>query len=363
MSKEKFEQTLDWQLNEIARKIELLNKGNDKGFRFAPLLYYERNKSSGGLRKIYLPRIKDQLVYKWMHNELIEKALSEGVNLTTKSPHEVVLQFRSALKQYDKPVIVRTDIKSFFDSVPRERVIDLACQFNINSSVRNLMRIWSKKIIGRPMWVAGKSKDCLVSGLPQGLSISAALAELWGNEIKRRLQKEIVIFRYVDDLAFICGNEEEALNKLELLNNCVSVLGLELSVQKTEVKPLHKGVDWLGLRHFKKEVHANEERLERWMKRFQKMRTEVMENYLKTPEKSKQEVIEDFNRLVKDELSGKTSARPQWYSIVKDKGQWKTMDVQLHAQYKMLYLQLDMPLHQPMKWPSIHKTMTGRLQA
>ena len=70
-----------------------------------------------------------------------------------------------------------------------------------------------------------------------------------------------------------------------------------------------------------------------------------------------------FYYNVKQELKGKTSARPQWYSIVKDVGQWKKMDQMLHAQFKILHKQLGIPLPKNANLPSIHKHMLSRNKA
>ena len=81
MSKKVFEKRLIFQLNEITRKINSKNKLNEPSYSFGTLLFYERKKSSGGTRRIYLPRLRDQLVLKWMHNHLIESALKKKITL------------------------------------------------------------------------------------------------------------------------------------------------------------------------------------------------------------------------------------------------------------------------------------------
>lgn len=362
MTQEKFESSLDFQLKEICRKISAGKSDPDKGFRFGPLLYYERKKSSGGVRHIHIPRIKDQLVLKWLHNEVVQKAMLKGISLTTKSPHLTTINFREELKKFQNPVVVRTDVKSFFDSIPRQRVIDLAIGFDLEEEAKQLLKRWSAQIMARPMKFAGKSKDKPVEGLPQGLSISAALAELWGTELERIIEPDIRIFRYVDDIAFICETEEEGLAKLEKLKIYVKELGLCLSEEKTVVVNLDHGVEWLGLRHFKEEVHATEEKLEKWMLRFQQLRIRVMKEFRENKYTDRKQVIDVFLTKVKNELSGKASARPKWYSLVKDLGQWRAMDVQLHTQIKLLHLQLGLPMRTNIKLPSVHKAMTARAQ-
>ena len=360
MSKEKFELQLEQQLNEIVRKINAINEKGEPSYQFGTLVYYERKKSSGGTRKIYLPRLKDQLVFKWLHVNLIEAAKQKQITLQTKSPLEVVTDFRKELSHFENPVIVRTDLTSFFDSVPRERVVDLAISLDLPNEVASMFKVWSNKIVGRPFWVTGKTKDAEVKGLPQGLSISATLAELWGNEIERKMSSTSKIFRFVDDIAFVCSSEEEAKKKLSVLRNVVSELGLQISEKKTHIAPLNEGIPWLGMVHYPSEIIANEERLEKWSKRFLFMRREISIEFKNNPSKDKQELLDLFYYNVKQELKGKTSARPQWYSIVKDQGQWKKMDQLLHSQFKILHKQLDIPLSREAKLPSIHKQMLLR---
>ena len=75
MNKSVFEKQLTLQLNEIVRKVNTLNSFGETSYQFGTLVYYERKKASGGTRKIYLPRLKDQLVLKWIHTHLITAAI------------------------------------------------------------------------------------------------------------------------------------------------------------------------------------------------------------------------------------------------------------------------------------------------
>ena len=360
MNKYVFEKQLTLQLNEIVRKVNTLNSFGETSYQFGTLVYYERKKASGGTRKIYLPRLKDQLVLKWIHTHLITAAKNKGITLQTKSPLEVVKRFREELSLYDNPVVVRTDLTSFFDSVPRDRVIDLASTLDIPKDAQQLLRAWSKTIMGRPMWITGKSRDEEIFGLPQGLSLSATLAELWGNEIERKMSPYVKLFRFVDDITFICNSEEEALRFLTLLREIITEMGLMISEKKTQIALLKDGIPWLGMVHYPGEVIADQDRLEKWGKRFVHLRKEISLEFRTNPLKDKKELIDLFYYNVKQELKGKTSARPQWYSIVKDVGQWKKMDQMLHAQFKILHQQLGIPLPKDANLPSIHKHMLSR---
>lgn len=361
MSKKVFEKHLIFQLNEITRKINSKNDLNAPSYSFGALLYYERNKSSGGTRRIYLPRLKDQLVLKWMHNHLIEAASKKKITLQTKSPFHVVKQFREKVAEFENPVVVRTDIDSFFDSVPRERVIELAMQLDLPKEVAMMLKVWSKKIVGRPLWISGKSKDKEVYGLPQGLSISATLAELWGYEIEQQMSLHgVCVFRFVDDITFLCRTEKEGAQLLKKLEDIIIMMGLSLSKRKTHIERLDQGVPWLGMKHYPSKIVADLTRTERWSKRFIFMRKEISQQFKENPEQDKTELLNLFYYNVRQELKGKTSSRPQWYSLVEDNGQWKEMDSMLHAQFKILHKQLGIYLDKDAKLPSIHKQITAR---
>lgn len=361
VSKDVFEKRLEFNLIEIVRKVNNKDQQNLPSYNFGPLLFYERKKSSGGVRRIYLPRLKDQIVFKWIHSKLIKAAEEKGITLQTPSPFYVVKEFRKELSLHENPVIVRTDISSFFDSIPRNRVIELANSMNLPEEVKHMLVKWSKNIIARPLWTTGKSKDEFVNGLPQGLSISATLAELWGSEIERMFSlRGIKIFRFVDDITFICKSEEVAKSLLKELKVIINEMGLSISKKKTHIDKLSNGIPWLGMIHYPDKILADPSRIDKWAKKFIFIRREVSMKYKADPKQDKNELLKLFTTKIKNEIKGKTSSRPQWYSLVEDNGQWKELDKLLHSQFKMLYKQLSISPEKNTNLPSIHKQIKSR---
>ena len=358
MSSYKFQSTIDWQVNEICRKINT----QVCDYSFGPLLYYSKAKNSGGNRKIYIPRIKDQLVLKWMHNELSKKAAEKGIILTTQSPFKTTLLFRKELAKQENPIIIRTDIQSYFDTIPRDSVIALVHSMGIHPKCAQLLQKWSLELQGRPMKYAGKSHDSPLYGLPQGLSLSAALAELWGHHLVEELKKhtDAPVFRYVDDIAIVTNSKEEAVKILEILKQVTEELGLQLSDKKTEITSLDEGVSWLGFKHFKDTIQANPERVEKWMNQLFSIRKKAMLHYAQNPESEKSEIVKLFVSNVRAELLGKTSHKPRWYSLTKDTGNWRIIDSQLSSHWITLHKQLRLSVPEKKPFPSLHKIMKGR---
>jgi hypothetical protein len=358
MSKFKFQSTLEYQIDEICRRIN----AEECAYNFGPLLYYNVAKNSGGKRRIYIPRIKDQLVLKWMHNELNKKAAERGISLTTQSPFKSTIAFRKEILNRKNPYVIRTDILSYFDTIPRNRVIALAASLDIHPKCLQLLQKWSDGLIGRPMKYAGKLHDCSIVGLPQGLSLSAALAELWGHHLIAELKKysDAPVFRYVDDISIITNSEEEAFSILGILKQVVIEFGLQLSDKKTEISALREGVSWLGFKHFEDSINANPERVEKWMNQLFSIRKKAMLHLAQNPELDKSEGIKYFVSYVRAELKGKTSHKPRWYSLTKDIGIWKKIDSQLASHWVTLHHQLKIPLPEKKPFPSLHKIMKGR---
>ena len=354
---ETFERSLERSLAEIARRVARVEDDGLPSYRFAPLLAYEKVKPSGGVRSIYIPRLRDQVVFRAMHEDLLGAAKSEGLDLRPTSPRLVVRQLRAELTP--STVILRTDLQSFFDSVPRDRVIERSRSLPIEAVTFGLLKRWGAQVTARKPWRAGKDSDRLVEGLPAGLSISASLAELWVSELDARARGKFKYFRYVDDIAFVCASMREAESALAWLSEEVRGLGLTLSDSKTKIVPIEAGVSWLGLTHWHDRARADVGRPEAWLRRFARFRRDAVVA-LRQPEADVPEVLAAYQRAVRDEVEGRTSLRPSWYAEVEDDGEWRTLDRSLHAMIRSLYRTARAAAPTGRALPSIHRAIAAR---
>lgn len=143
--------------------------------------------------------------------------------------------------------IVKTDIKKFYDSIPHDKLKRLLLG-GINDDIddrishldtqsfnkyKNLVEIIfkiTKKIVKNN------------SGLPQGPAYARFYAELYLDNIDKLFIKDnmcgdvISYQRYVDDIFFICKDENDAKNKLRLLKESLEKIGLEINQEKTIIK-------------------------------------------------------------------------------------------------------------------------------
>jgi hypothetical protein len=366
MRTEHFEKNLSLQLHEISRRIGRMEEDNVTSYHFSTLLCFEQPKNSSGFRKIHVPRLRDQVVLRAMHDDLVQAAKINGLCLCPPNPKTLVNSFRQALESYSEPWILRTDIQSFFDSVPRDRVIHEAMNLRISHETRGLLSKWSSTLRSRSTGKLQGYRDLPVVGLPQGLSLSSSLAELWAIKIDQAATNKLLYFRYIDDIVVICESRHAAEESLEFLKIVVSNLGLCLSNTKTQISSIKDGVSWLGLEHFKEKIFIEKNRLDRWLRRFHVIRRRAAEKLRVCISESEKEIaLKIFHREIRDEITGRTSSRPSWYMNCEDTGEWKMMDQIIHSMIRSLHRQAGADPPQGRQLPSIHRTlhaMKSRIQ-
>ena len=113
--------------------------------------------------------------------------------------HEIVCQIRELLGDGFPKYVIRTDITSFYESIPRKQLL---------KKLRDdpLLTLASKKLIRRVLFEYSGLTGSADVGLPRGIGISAYLAELYMRDIDRAIRDYPgVLFyaRYVDDIFII----------------------------------------------------------------------------------------------------------------------------------------------------------------
>jgi RNA-directed DNA polymerase len=331
VSLEVFEKNLDNSLNEINRKLRQDELGTIS-YSFGPLLRIERKKAQGGIRTLHIPRLRDQIVLRIIHDVLRESALKIGKEVKLKSPYEYVCAFDHFIKNMDSAWIVKTDIAQFYDSVPRANAIDLCSTFGLPKDAIAILRSWSETLVIRNGYTdkKGDSNDFL--GLPQGLSISTLLAELYAQQIDEHYKSVDGYFRYVDDIIIVCSSKVDAQIVLSELKATIGNIGLKVSPNKTMIVNFSEGLEWLGLHHFPGKKFIHPDKIEQWTRPFSSIQKEcVLKLSNCQTEEEKWLTIKAFIKSVDAFINGKNGSRIRWYSLIEDEGQWKKMDRYIHG--------------------------------
>ena len=127
--------------------------------------------------------------------------------------------------------VVDADLKSYFDTIPKDRLMNLArskisdrgvlelIEYFLNQSIMEELREWTPE-----------------AGVPQGAVLSPLLSNLYLNELDHRMAASgYEMVRYADDFVILCRSQEQAELALEEVKRFVTEVGLTLHPEKTHI--------------------------------------------------------------------------------------------------------------------------------
>jgi len=156
---------------------------------------------------------------------------------------EAVKRVEELLKE-GRAWCVELDFKSYFDTIPQERLLGLVRQRVVDGSVLALLEQSLKAGVLEELkdW---QPTEC---GTPQGAVISPLLANLYLNPLDNQMeQRGREMVRYADDLVVLCQTKEEAEQVLTELREWSEAAGLTLHPTKTRIVHVpSEGFDFLG---------------------------------------------------------------------------------------------------------------------
>jgi RNA-directed DNA polymerase len=141
--------------------------------------------------------------------------------------------------------IVDADLKSYFDTIPHDRLMALVGQKVSDGRVLSLIEMFLKQGILDDLqeWTPEE-------GSPQGAVISPLLSNIYLNPLDHLMaQRGFEMVRYADDFVIMCRSPEDAARALALVQEWTAEAGLTLHPTKTKIIDAKTGVfDFLGYR-------------------------------------------------------------------------------------------------------------------
>jgi RNA-directed DNA polymerase len=142
--------------------------------------------------------------------------------------------------------VVDADLKSYFDTIPHDRLLDLLREKIADGPVLSLIEQFLKAGI-----LDGQREWTPTEGAPQGAVLSPLLSNVYLNPLDHLLAHAgYQMVRYADDFVILCRTAEEAQAALQAVQAWVADAGLTLHPTKTRVLDHRtEGFDFLGY-HF-----------------------------------------------------------------------------------------------------------------
>lgn len=149
-----------------------------------------------------------------------------------QSNREIIAgQVKTLLEDTSQYSIIKGDIKSFFESIPRDKVsITLTKDRLLSYRARTII----EKLFSSPALTG-------VSGLPRGVSLSSPLSELYIRDFDRFARAIPGVYyyaRYVDDFIIFCHTPPNEIKKA--IEKNLSELSLCINYKKLQILPLER---------------------------------------------------------------------------------------------------------------------------
>jgi RNA-directed DNA polymerase len=187
--------------------------------------------------------------------------------------------------------VVDADLKSYFDTIPHDRLLALVKARVADGRVLALVESFLRAGVLEEAkgW---RPTEC---GTPQGGVISPLLANLYLDPLDHQMARagwELV--RYADDIVILCRSEAEAQAALAAVRAWVSEAGLKLHPQKTRVVDATQpgGFDFLGY-HFERGMKWPRE------KSLKQLKDRVREQTPRLAGRSLKAIVTDVNRTLR----------------------------------------------------------------
>ena len=186
--------------------------------------------------------------------------------------------------------VVDADIRSYFDSIPRERLLARVAEKIADGRVLALLGAYLEQEV-----MEGLARWTPEAGTPQGAVISPLLSNIYLDPLDHKMaERGYVMVRYADDFVILCRTEAEARGALAEVEAWMEEAGLRLHPEKTRVVDAREpgGFDFLGY-HF--------ERGYRWPRRksLRKVKEAIRQKTRRTNGQSLEMIIADVNRTLR----------------------------------------------------------------
>ena len=236
-----FSRNVQWELEHIQKLLQ-----GDKYEPMPVLRTYIPKPYSQEKRPLGIPAVCDRVVQTAMRH-VMEPIFERGF-----AEHSYGFRpgrgCRDALRVVDAMLkdgalwVVDVDLKSYFDTIPHDKLMSLVERQIADTRMLGLVRKYLKQGVmdGMKEWTPDE-------GTPQGAVISPLLANIYLDPLDHLMAgKGWRMVRYADDFVVLCRTQEEAQGALAEIQGWVAEAQLKLHPEKTRIVHESEGFDFLG---------------------------------------------------------------------------------------------------------------------
>lgn len=251
-------------------------------------------KPDGKKRPLGIPAVRDRIVQAAVRNVL--EPIFEREFCEHSYGFRPGRGAKDALRRVDGQLkagyryVLDADLKSYFDTIPHDRLMSLVRQRVADGRVLALVEAFLNQSVLEEMkeWKP-------TEGTPQGGVISPLLANIYLHPLDVLMRDQgFEMTRYADDFVVLCRTAEECGRALEMIRAWVTEVGLTLHPEKTRVVDMNEpgGFDFLG-------YHFERDRREPRSKSLEKLKETIRRKTRRTNGHSLSAIITDLNRTLK----------------------------------------------------------------
>ena len=255
---EKFEAKYPQYLAEMQKEIR-----EDK-YKSLQIRRKHIDKGDGKMRPLGIPCVRDRIVQCAI--KLIIEPIFENEFAETSYGFRPGRGCKDALRKVQENLdqgyiyVVDADLKSYFDTIPHDKLMDNIQEKIADGRVLNLIQGFLKQ------GILEECKEWIpTEGTPQGAVLSPLLANIYLHPLDQLMEsKGYKMVRYADDFVVMCQTIEEAQKAFSIIKIWTQDNGLILHPDKTHIGNCQipgQGFEFLGYRFENGERHVRKKSL------------------------------------------------------------------------------------------------------
>lgn len=231
-------------------------------YKFSPYVEMLKLKGRNNLpRMISIPTLRDKLSLLVVKN-ILHETFSKCVN--RELPNRYIREIKTYIEDSNvNSSFLKLDIEKFYDNIDHDILIGMLQKKNLDSRIITLIH----KAILTPTVPLNSNKEIYSSfipkkGVPQGLSISNILAQIYLSDVDNIFIKRKYFYkRYVDDIIIINHDTISTYREANVKKK-LEELGLKLNETKTEKDLLSSGFNFLSYKISNNRISVSDKNIE-----------------------------------------------------------------------------------------------------